>query len=998
MGLLKKLVKLAFWLLALGVIALVGAVILVTAADPNDHKDWIEARMEIEMGRHITLDGNISLTLYPWLGLEAREVSIAGADGFGAEPFAYLDHIKVRVKTLPLLREEYEVDTIAVKGAVVNLVRNEQGITNWGDPDAGKDGTGDKRDEAMLPLAAVALGGVDIEDARITLDDRQAAVRYEISNLDVSTAELKYGEPVDINLSFHGSSNKPALESTVALSGIITYATDGEHFAVTPLEISADIKGGNIPGGSAPAQLSTVLDVNLGDGTVAFSDFTLSTLDATFRGNLSAQQVDSATPAMTATLDAQGSDLGLLFKVAEIEPLASDLARLADRSFQVSATVDADMERGDIDLSGLSANLLGSVIDGGVKVRNFHSDTPRYQGELNARGADLPTLMQVLGQLQGGDSALAAYGMKLAGVPAKAFRLETVFDADLESGDIAVPSLSLEALGVNATGTLDARDMDSRKGRVVGNLNIRGNRIAGLLTALDQAGLAQVLQSVELDTRVEGTGKGISLETMSLKAVFAGEDIPGSPATMTLNADTRLDLDEETLVFDRFALGGLGLTTSGRVEVNDIYDNPAVSGRLEVLPFNLRRLARQLQQELPETQGEDTYTRVSLAGRFDHSAAGLNLDRLELQLDDSLLSGEFLVNREASRPVVKFYLDVDQIDLDRYLPPESATGPAPAGEDAGLAALPIVVAAGTDMDGDLSVGRLIVADARLDGFRLRVTARDGVVQVNPVTAALYEGRLNADVSLDTNPDLPVLLLNLDLAEIQAEPLLMDMTGKARLRGKGDFRAALSAQGTSIDAMKRSLEGQMSLNFTQGAIAGFNLGRALRQWQQLAKDGIMNLEARAETDFTEFSGNPVAKSGVIRMDDLVLNAPAFRLRGAGVLANLHTGAIDYQGMASVVNTAEYAGGDELAELEGLELPVKVEGQLDDPKIRLAWEDILSGLLINKVFDVLDIQVPGREQPEDTETSAEPEEESEFDPVKELLKEGLKEGLKGIFKKN
>ena len=60
--------------------------------------------------------------------------------------------------------------------------------------------------------------------------------------------------------------------------------------------------------------------------------------------------------------------------------------------------------------------------------------------------------------------------------------------------------------------------------------------------------------------------------------------------------------------------------------------------------------------------------------------------------------------------------------------------------------------------------------------------------------------------------------------------------------------------------------------------------------------------------------------------------------------------------------------------------------------------MSGLLLNKVFDVLDLPFPGSEEPGAEEKEEETDENSEFDPVKELLKEGLKEGLKGIFKKN
>ncbi len=997
-----KLIKLLFWLVGLAVIVIAAAVFLITTIDPNEHKDWIADKFHEKTGRSISLGGPVALTLYPWLGLEASEVSIADTGEFGAGPFVNLDYIKLRIKSLPLLRAEYEVDTIVVRGADINLVRNEQGIANWDDHDGFDEGTDNrdevKRDKPLLPLAAVALGGVAIEDARITLDDQQAAARYEVSDLDVSTAELKYGEPVDINMSFSGRSSSPELDATVALAGIITYATDAQRFSIDPLDVNAVIKGRNIPGGRTSAKLSTAVDVNLDAETVTLSDFILSALDAAVRGNLSAQRIGSPTPAIGATLNAQGSDLGILFKVAEIEPLASQLAGLADRSFQISATLDADFQRGDIDLSELSANLLGAVISGEVKARNIHSDTPGYQGELNARGPDLPTLMQVLGQFQGGeDAALTGYGKKLAAIPAKAFRVTTVFDADLKSGDVSVPNLSLEALGINATGALDARNMKSRKGTVEGNLNVKGNRIAGLLTALDQADLAQVLQSVELDARVQGTSAGIALEPMSLQAVFAGKDIPGSPATMTLNADTRFDLDQETLVFDEFTLHGLGLESAGHVEFNNIFGEPGAGGKVEVQPFNLRRLAQQLRQELPVTKDNKTFTNVSLAGRFDSSASGLNLDQLVLQVDDTRLTGEFRMNDATPKPVVQFDLNMDKLNLDRYLRAgsEKRQGPAQSGKKGGkIAALPFIAAGATEMDGDLSIDRLIVLNARLDGFRLQLRARDGVLHADPVTAALYEGRLTGSVDLDVNSAIPRLTLNSELTGIQAEPLLKDMKGKARLRGRGNFTTALSATGTSFDAMKRSLDGRMSINLTEGAVTGLNLGRTLRRWKQFREGKVITLNETAATDFTEFTGNPVAKDGIIRMDDLALKAPAFRLQGTGVLADLHSGTIDYQARATVVNTAKGAGGKELAELEGLELPLKVSGSLDNPKIRLDWEDILSGLLLNKVFDVLDLPLPGTGEPEGQENGTDSEEEFGLDPVKELLKEGLK----GIFKKN
>ena len=97
------------------------------------------------------------------------------------------------------------------------------------------------------------------------------------------------------------------------------------------------------------------------------------------------------------------------------------------------------------------------------------------------------------------------------------------------------------------------------------------------------------------------------------------------------------------------------------------------------------------------------------------------------------------------------------------------------------------------------------------------------------------------------------------------------------------------------------------------------------------------------------------------------------------------------LAAVVNTSEGAGDKELAELAGLELPVNIKGPLDDPKIGLAWGDILGSLLTEKILDIIDLTLPGADKSENEE---ETDESTGLDPVKELLKEGLK----GIFKKN
>ena len=235
------------------------------------------------------------------------------------------------------------------------------------------------------------------------------------------------------------------------------------------------------------------------------------------------------------------------------------LARLQERGFEFSAKATADLERGDLELSEVSARLLGATLTGAARTRNFRSDAPSYQGKLKARGPDLPLLMQALGQLQSGqDSSLTRYGKKLAGRAAGAFEATAEFDGDLKSGTVSIPVLSAQALGLAVAGGLDAKNMRSPQGRVSGALKVSGAELAPLLGAFDQAELAQVLRAVKFNANIAGTRASVAFKPLTMEAVFAGADIPNSPATIVMDADAALNLDADAATLKRVSLKGLG--------------------------------------------------------------------------------------------------------------------------------------------------------------------------------------------------------------------------------------------------------------------------------------------------------------------------------------------------------------------------------------------------------------------------------------------------------
>lgn len=991
------------WLAALLLAAVAAGIVAVVSIDPNQHKDWVAARVLERTGRALSLEGDIAIGLHPWLALEVNGVSLGHAPGFGDGVFLHADYARLRVKTLPLLRNRYEIDTAQARGATLNLARNEQGVGNWedlvaADPDAPSGGAWSEA------LSATVIGGVAVEDAKVVWDDRQAAARYEVSELNATVGELRYGEPIDLALSFRGRSDKPAVDASVQLDGVVAYDLDGERYSVSPLNARAVIKSKHLPGGETAAGLSAVVEVGLDDETARVSDLELKGLGVVVRGGLSASRIGSATPSISADLEGQGDDLALLFKVAEIEPLASQLARLRERGFQFSTTATADLERGDLELLEVSARLLGATLAGAGRARNIHSDAPSYQGELKAQGPDLPLLMQVLGQLQSGsDSPLTRYGKKLAGRAPGPFEAAAKFDGDLKSGTVSIPVLSAQALGLTVAGGLDAKNMQSRRGSVSGALQVSGAELAPLLRVFDQAELAQVLRAVEFNANIAGTRAGVALKPLTMEAVFAGASIPNSPATIVMDADAELNLDADAATLKRVSLQGLGLALSGAATARKLSSEPVFNGRFELQPFNLRQVAGQLKQPLPLVKDPQAFGRLALSGQFDGGVDKLKLSQLQVQLDDALMTGAVSLEETPGSPAIRFDLKVDELNMDRYMPltPTPAERPAARPErprpeaEAEVIVVPVDAIRQLNLDGSLAVDKLTVANAALSQARLSLKANAGVLSVAPAAANLYEGGFSGDIQLDVNPAIPRLSFNSSLKGVQVEPLFQDVSGQARARGKGDFSAALLTTGGTSAALKRNLEGQINMSFNEVAIIGFNLGKHLRQWKRFKAGAPLFLDVKRTeaTDLSELSGHAVAQAGVVRMDDLQAKAPAFRLTGKGVLADLRNDAIDYRLDLKVANTAIGAGGKELSELLGLDLPVNIKGPLEDPKVELDWGRALAALLTNELLDLIPLpNVPGILRTDDADEEGE-DEGIELDPVDQLLKKGIKE----IFKK-
>ncbi len=555
----------------------------------------------------------------------------------------------------------------------------------------------------------------------------------------------------------------------------------------------------------------------------------------------------------------------------------------------------------------------------------------------------------------------------------------------------AVLPLAGLAVGGVTVSNADIHWRDERSGErlAVRQLNLRVGAIRPgepLDLALDFSIESQA-PAIRADIRLSATPllspamDRIDIDRLLLDIAASGELPNGRPLKLELETGVALNLLSQHLELHGLRLNANGLLLSGDLEASNLANGPAFSGALKLAELDLRAWLAQYGLPLPATADAAAFTRVALAARLAGAAKELAVTKLALVLDDSNFSGGLKLNGWASEmPAVDFDLEVDAIDLDRYLPPPAeksavaetggaaaagAPGAQPPASRAAVAAkrdpgilLPVALLRQLDLDGLLRIGRLVVNRLQLEQAELKVRAREGRIKIEQRVERFYQGTLQATAKLDLRGREPRLQITKQATGIQAEPLLQDLTGDGRLRGTGRFRASLETRGNSVQAFRQHLGGEIDFRFERGALQGIDLAQMIREtWARIKGRPIPPASDKPETDFSELTGTATIVRGVLSNEDLMAKSPFLRVDGKGWV-DLVQERLDYRLTATIVKSMEGQGGRDLKELAGVPVPVRISGPLAAPETRLDRDELAKRLLTGKVGQKLKKKLEGK----------------------------------------
>lgn len=509
-------------------------------------------------------------------------------------------------------------------------------------------------------------------------------------------------------------------------------------------------------------------------------------------------------------------------------------------------------------------------------------------------------------------------------------------------------------------------DRQSNTQYVVENLDLKTGEVrAGSRFPLE-LGFDVTSNAPEMSGRVDITGDvlfdlaGPSADIEEFRFTFKGEGagLPGGQADLSLTSKLAVDMAAGTASINGMEVNGYGVKVLGTFAAKGLKDKLAVSGTFEVPTLDPLAVMKAMDIEAPEVSDSAVLKRASMKARVEATASSVALRDFVAVLDDSNLAGEVALT-DLARKALRFDLQLDGINLDRYLPPSDKTAkPAPSGKPSSSqkpaggakpateaeALIDPAMLLGLDVTGKMRVGTLVVAGATLSDISLDVRAQNGVVRLSPLSATLYEGRYAGNIVLDGRGQALAVSLDETLKGVQVAPLLRDLTGaEERLTGNANLTAKLQMRGNDVEAMKRTLGGNVDFSFLNGAVKGVNIAHFVRQAQaRISGQPAPPLNEPNQTDFSQLTGTLQIANGVARNDDLDVRSPLLRVGGSGSV-NIPAETIDYGVRASVVATLTGQGGQGLENLKGVTVPIKVSGTFSNPSYGLDVQALMSGAL-------------------------------------------------------
>ncbi len=362
---MSRLTKfLLYTVAAIIAIVIVAAIAFRLFFDPNDYRDNISEAVQDATGRELVIEGDLSVSIFPWLAVEMGSTTLGNAEGFGPEPFARFDSARLSVRLMPLiLRREIAVGTASLDALVLNLAVNGSGVTNWDDLAAAGDAAADTETEEVSTTAVFDIAGVEVSNATIRYQDDAAGSTYVFEQMALTTGRIAFGETFDIRSEFDFSAEPGDMSGHVAFETRANISEGAGAATLEDLLLTGTING--IASEATDIRFAAPrIEADLDNSRATAGELELSALGLDINATVEPFSWDGDI-RVPATVEVAGFSLKQLLGRLDIEPpVTADENALQRVSFSAASVITPE----SLALSDMTLRLDDTTMNGDLSL------------------------------------------------------------------------------------------------------------------------------------------------------------------------------------------------------------------------------------------------------------------------------------------------------------------------------------------------------------------------------------------------------------------------------------------------------------------------------------------------------------------------------------------------------------------------------------------------------------------------------------------------------
>ena len=421
------------------------------------------------------------------------------------------------------------------------------------------------------------------------------------------------------------------------------------------------------------------------------------------------------------------------------------------------------------------------------------------------------------------------------------------------------------------------------------------------------------------------------------------------------------------------ALKELSIALKGKIK--DVSSkNPAYEFDVRLSPFSPKRLLAKLGSPIRFTDPK-ALQKLSLSAYIKGNTKEVSISNGLLTLDQSKM--RFLLNaKEFQKPNLAFNIDLDQIEIDRYIPvkqkkksirQKKATKPATStnkkiGQSDVSSSVNYAPLRKLEIDGQIRIGKLIVKKIPVQDIYIKLLAKKGIFQIRPASMNTCGGKVLLNARADVSSEIPKTKLTFSVKNLLIGKLVKSILKEELLSGNLQLRLFLSMKGDTPDRIISSLNGDGDLLIKDGYITGIDLSGMIQNIK--AAFGLAQArKLKKRTIFSEIRSKFYIKNGIFHTKETHLISPHLKVSSKGS-ADLKKQTLSFR------ITPEYIKNPETS----IAVPVIVSGTFSSPIFAPDLKAVAKKFIFKKLIK---------------------EEEEKKETKEKSLKEIGRELLKGLF---